>query len=62
MVCVPVKNREISADNRKLLFLVYSVLLCIISGDRFLVKLTVGSTVDSQVFMFREHRTQAENV
>lgn len=49
MVCIPVKNREISADNRKLLFLVYSVLLCIIRGDRLLVKFSVASTVDSQV-------------
>lgn len=49
MVCIPIKNREISADNRKLLFLVYSVLLCIIRGGRLLVKVTVVSTVDSQV-------------
>lgn len=49
MVRIPVKNREISADNRKLPFLVYSVLLCITRGDSLLVKLTVVSTVDSRV-------------
>lgn len=65
MVCISVKNREISADNRKLLFLVYSVLLCIIGGDRLLVKLSVVSAVDSQVLHvtctteFPEERTES---
>lgn len=45
-VDIPLKNKRylLTPDNRRLLLLVYSVLLCIIGGDRLIVELTVVST------------------